>query len=84
MNPKNSSSQSFSLIRFIVKGIISIVVIALILSIAAFFVLPSLLSSDFGRKKAVAVIAKETQRPGSIDKLSFSWEEGGGGFRVNH
>ena len=76
MTPKSASSHSFSFTRFIVKSIISIVVIAVILGIAAFFLLPYLISSDFGRNKAVAALARELQRPVSMDKLSFSWTKG--------
>jgi len=76
MNPKRISSPSPSLLRFIVKGVISIAVIAVILAMAAFFVVPYLISSDFGREKVAALLARKMERPVSIDRLSLSWSKG--------
>lgn len=76
MSAKQNSPKSFSLIRFILKVVVSCLAITLILIITLLLVLPPLLSSDFAKEKAALYLAKYLQRPVLIDKLSFSWRKG--------
>ncbi len=76
MNTKNTSPKTFSLTRFILKLLISILAISLILTIVLLLALPTLLSSDFARGNITAYLSKDLKRPVSINTLSFSWGKG--------
>ncbi len=76
MSKKISSTRRFSPLRTIVKGALTLFIVVLVLTVGAVVLLPSIISSDFGRNRVIALASENLQRPVSLENLSFSWAKG--------
>jgi len=69
-------TKKSSLLKRIIKVGIILLVGFIILAGVAVLLLPSLISSDFGRRQVVSTVETSMNRPTSLENLTFSWQEG--------
>ena len=76
MTEERSSSGSSSPLKTMFKGLAFLLVLMVVLAVGTVFLLPTIISSDFGRNKVISAASESLQRPVSLEDLSFSWGDG--------